>query len=159
DLARNVDLTQLQFSAFRFQIEARNLKLRSLLAVQLDDQLLIDRLLDVFTLGQRENFSFEVVAVNLQPGRQILVAGEFLCRFQNRQRTAGFFNRDLVANVYLVRRDVHFLSVHQDMSVTYQLACLTAGGSETKPEDNAVETAFELLQEQFAGDARLARGL
>jgi hypothetical protein len=45
------------------------------------------------------------------------------------------------------------------MSVTYQLARLTPRGSETKPEDNAVETAFELLQEQFSGDARLAGGL
>jgi hypothetical protein len=51
------------------------------------------------------------------------------------------------------------LSIHQDVSVTHQLARLTAGGPEAETENNAIKTALELLQEQFAGDAGLARGL
>jgi hypothetical protein len=55
-----------------------------LLTIQFNDQLLIDWQVDVFALGQRQDFSLVVVAINLQPVGGILVAGEFLCWFQNR---------------------------------------------------------------------------
>src|SRR6185369_4407484 len=67
----------------RPKLETRNLKLfvvgqrpktndQGLLAVQLDNQLLVDRQLNIFTLGQRQNSSLVVVAINLQPVRKRL---------------------------------------------------------------------------------------
>jgi hypothetical protein len=89
----------------------------------------------------------------------MLMSGKFFRRFQDYQLAAGFLNGDFVANIHLVRRNVYLAPIHSNVAVTHQLARLTAGSSKAETKYNAVQAAFELLQEQFASNALRARGL
>ena len=103
--------------------------------------------------GNARTRAFVVVAIDLQPVRRVLMAGEFLRLLQDRQLLAAFANRDLFAHAHLVRRNVHLASIHVDVAVTHQLASLAAGHAEAKAVNHVVQTALQLLQQHFAGDA------
>src|SRR5690242_5156923 len=62
----------------------------NLLAVQLHNQLLIHRQLNVFALGQCEHFTAIVVAIDLQPRGRIPVCGKLLRLLQHSELAAGF---------------------------------------------------------------------
>src|SRR5690242_13866040 len=170
DLARKVGLTTVSsfeflVSSFRFQVSreqkgycflrARNSKHETirrwpttndqeLFTVQLDNQLLVDRQLNIFTLGQRQNASLVVVAINLQPVRKRLMAGEFLRDFQYWNLLAVFADGDLFALAHLVRRNVDLASIHGNMAVTHQLARLASRNGKAQPVDNIVQPPLQL---------------
>src|SRR5262249_39229330 len=64
---------------------------------------------------------------------------------------------DFVSGAYLVRRNVHATPIHIHVTVTDKLAGLAARDRESQPINHVVQAALKLLQEQLAGDARLAR--
>src|SRR5258708_23060251 len=68
-----------------------NPKLRgTLFRVEFDDQLLVDRQVNVLALRQGEDFAGEIVAVDVEPLDLVLTGGEVLCRFQLGQRLRAF---------------------------------------------------------------------
>src|SRR5712692_1864514 len=132
---------------------------RSLLTVQFYDQLLVDRQLDVFALGQGNDASLVIVTINAQPVGRVLVTGEIFRLLENGQLAAAFANCDLLTYIHLVGRDVDFAPVHMNMAVTHELARLPAGQGEPQAIDNIVQASLKLLQEHFAGHTFSAGGL
>src|SRR6185437_3262332 len=95
-----------------------------LLGVELDDELLVDRSVDVGALRLLQDLPREAVVVGLQPrghgGDEIgRVADHLLGR---RARRDG----DDVVGPNLVARDVHAAAVHVEMAVADELARLRA---------------------------------
>src|SRR5581483_1804773 len=131
---------------------------QKLLTVQLDDQLLVHRQVNVFALGQREHASLEVFAIHLQPRRYWLVAAELHRLLDCRLLAAGFAHRDLVTGLNLVGRNVHLAPVHLDVAVTHELARLAAGRPEAQPKNNVVQPPLKLLQQHFTRDSLGAGG-
>ena len=54
---------------------------------------------------------------------------------------------NLFAYADFVRRNVDLLAIHLNVSVTHQLARLTAGDAEAKTEDDVVQTPLERLEQ------------
>src|SRR5205823_1703212 len=102
DLARKV---KTKFQGFTFQSKPyRNFEtflLELLLTVELHNQLLVYRQLNIFALGQCQDTPFVIVAINFEPSGRVAVRGEFLCLLENRQLAAGLANHNLVANADL----------------------------------------------------------
>src|ERR1700674_1521642 len=119
----------------------------SLLAVQLDYQLLVHRQLYVFASRQRNDAALVVLAIDLQPHRRRLMTGKILRDFENRNLAAALANLNLFAHGDLVRRNVDLLPVHLHVSVTHQLARLAAGNAEAQSVDDVVQTPLERLQQ------------
>src|SRR5579872_48551 len=130
-----------------------------LLAIKFDNQLFVDRHLNFVALGQRNDAPGIIVAIDLQPGGRVAVAGCFFCRLKNGQLTAGLADCNLVTGIHRKRRDIDLFPVHMNMAVTHQLPRLATGNSEAHTEDDVVETALELLQKDFTGNALRRRGL
>ena len=130
-----------------------------LLAVQLDDKLLIHRQLNIFTLGQIQNPAFVIVAIHFEPARHRAMAREFLRQFKHRKLFAVLANRNFLARADLIRRDIHLAAINGDVSVAHQLPCLTPRLRKTQTKNHVVQTPLELLQQQLAGHTTRARGL
>ena len=114
-------------------------------SIQLDNQLLIYRQLNIFAFRQRDHAAFVVLAIDFQPHRRRLMTGKVSCDFENRNLAAVLANRNLFADGDFVGRNVHLLAVHLHVSVTHQLARLAAGNAEAQAIDHVVETPFELI--------------
>ncbi|SPE45587.1 hypothetical protein SBA7_900029 [Candidatus Sulfotelmatobacter sp. SbA7] len=122
----------------------------ALLTIKFYNQLLIDRQLNFFALGQGQHLAPEVLAVDLQPTRRILMTGKFLGLLENRQLAATLADGNLVAHIRLVRGDVDLAAVHMHVAVAHQLAGLTTGNAEAEAMHDRVQAAFQLLQKHFA---------
>src|SRR5581483_4347117 len=129
-----------------------------LLAIQLDDQLLVDRQIDIFTLRQRGYTAFVIIAVTFHPVRGVVMARKSLSCFQDCQLRTRFADRDFVSHAHWIRRNIHLTSVHVNMAMANQLTRLTTGNSKSHAVNNAVETALKLLQQDFAGNTLRADG-
>src|SRR6267142_2186028 len=86
-------LDRTQVSSFWFQVSNGSPRLRTqcapetcnLLTVKFNNQLLIHRQLNFFSLGQRQHATLVVVAIDLQPVRRVLMTGEVLGQLQHGQ--------------------------------------------------------------------------
>src|SRR5450432_2344195 len=114
--------------------------LNSLLAVQLNNQLLVYGQLNIFALGQSEHTRRVLVAIHFQPVRHRTVAGEFLGQFEHRELLAALANGDLVSGADFERRNVDLLAVDGDVPMAHQLARLTPRLRKTETEHYVVET-------------------
>src|ERR1700704_4565593 len=137
----------------------QRLNSRVLFAVQLHNQLLIDRQLNVFALGQTQHARLVIIAVDFQPVGHRAMAGEFLGQLQHGQLAATVADRDLLASTHLVGGNVDFSGVYRDVAMAHKLSRLAPGLRKTEAVDNIVQPPLQLLQEQFAGDASGARRL
>src|SRR5579864_2556133 len=134
-------------------------RLYALLAVQLNNQLLVHWQLDIFPLRQTQHARLVIIAINFQPARQRAVTGKLLGQLKYRQLLAVFANGNFLARAHFIGRNVDLAIVDRDVSVTHQLPCLASRLRETQTVHNVVKTAFELLQQTLAGHALGARGL
>src|SRR5580700_35175 len=130
-----------------------------LLAIKLNDQLLIHGQLNIFALGQREHARCVIVAIHFQPVRQRAMARELLRKLQNSQLLAVLADGNLLARAHFIRRNVHLATVHGDVAVAHQLPRLPPRLRETQAVDNVVQAPLQLLQEQFARNASRTRRL
>ncbi len=85
--------------------------------------------------------------------------GEVLRLFENDQGLRTFADRDLVADLALEGRDVDLAAVDLNVTVTDDLTSLAAAHREAEAVGDVVEAGLKLLEQQFAGDAGLVRGL
>src|SRR5436190_6963518 len=132
---------------------------QALFAIQLYNKLFVDRQLDVFPLGQRQNAALVIIAIDLQPRGSVLVAGKILCQLQNAHLPATLTYRDLLAGADLIRRNIHLPSIDEHMAMAHELTRLPARDPESRAINNAVQAALKLLQEHCAGHASGAGGL
>jgi len=87
------------------------------------------------------------------------MTGEIPGGFENRHFAAALANLNLFADCDFVGRNVDLLAIHLHVSVTHQLARLTAGDAEAEAVDDVIETALELFEQLCAGDTLEADGL
>src|SRR5580658_5945114 len=126
-----------------------------LLRVQLDDQLLLDRLVDVLPQRRVEHLDGESGIAALQPRRALPVERVHVA--PDDEHLAGrLLQRDGLALAHPVARDRHPLPVDEHVAVAHELAGLAAAGSPAGPEDHVVEAHLEHPQQVLAGDAGLA---
>ena len=62
--------------------------------------------MNIFALGQGQDLALVIVAIDFQPRGRVLMAGEILCRLQNRQLEAAFADGNFFANAHLVGGNV-----------------------------------------------------
>src|SRR5258708_25241860 len=115
--------------------------------------------MNIFALRQREYLALEILAINLQPARSILMRGEFLRLFQQSQLAAVLADGNLFSHTHLIGRNVDLAAIDCDVPVTHKLPRLPARHSQANPVHHRIQTAFQLLQQKFAGYALGARSL
>src|SRR5580692_6045669 len=131
----------------------------SLLGVELDDELLVDRQVDVLALRQSNDLAGEIVRLSIDPIDAVLTGGKVLGGGEQHELLGTLADRDLIADLALEARDVDFAAVHLHVAVANELAGLAAGDSEAEAIADVVEAGLELLEQDLAGDAGLIRGL
>src|SRR5712664_1252451 len=123
-----------------------------LFRVQLDDQLLVEcRRLHVFALGHGHHLGLQLVAINLQPRHSVL-ALRHVARFHHHDVLAHIvLDRQFIAGLYQVRRDIHFLPVDAHVPVQNKLPSLRVRPGEARAPDNVVQAPLQRDDQVFAG--------
>src|SRR3954447_3420565 len=130
---------------------------KSLLRIELDDELLLDRRGDLRALGPAQHLRGELVVVRLQPCGDL---GDELGRVtDHRLDIAAGLEGDHVVLPHLTGGDVAPAAVDRPVAVADQLARLAARRGESEAHEDVVEPALEDPQQVLAGDALLAGGL
>src|SRR5215510_3568850 len=129
----------------------------SLLAVQLDDQLLRHRDLDVLAERQAPHVTLAFVGVHLEPLGDLATAGVEVVVHAG--GVLGVWPQlNDVAHLDQERRYRDLAPVHGDVAVGHHLPALAPGGGEAEAMDDVVEAQLEQPQEVLAGHALLALG-
>src|SRR3954468_20146955 len=130
-----------------------------LLRVVLDDQLLLDRDVDLLTDRELVDEDAHPVRERLHPaGHDPLAVG--LTSHDERGRLQRLLlDVDDVVLADLVRRDVDLLAVDLEVAVHDELTRVPTGTGEPGPVDHVVEAALEELQEVVTGLAGTPAGL
>src|SRR5215831_4427417 len=128
-----------------------------LFAVELDDELLGDRDLDVVAQRQAADHALLLVRIELQPLGHLPAAGVHVI-VETRLHFGRRTQLDRVAHLHQERRYRDLPSVHLEMAVRHHLATFTARGGEAEPMHDVVEPELEEPQEILAGDALLGLG-
>lgn len=122
-----------------------------LFRIELDDQLLLDVLGNVFALGKVKELTALNAFVPFDPGIFAVVeTGEVVG--DHFERFSLLAHSDNVAGLHLEGRDVDNVTVDSDVLVEHKLTGSGTRGSNTETIYDVVETAFEKLQEHFAGN-------
>src|SRR5438105_8550824 len=125
-----------------------------LLAVQLDDELLAHRDLDVLAGREAPHEALELVRVKLEPLRHLAPAGVHVL-VNPRQDLRGREGPHHIANPNQVGGHRDLSPVHLEVSVGDHLPPFAAGGREAEPVDDVVESPLEVLEEILARDPLL----
>src|SRR6184192_774607 len=128
------------------------------LRVELDDQLFLNRNVDLGALRQLVDQHAEVRRYDLQPRRDRTLAEGFLSRDEGQHRHRLRPNVDDVPLGDLERRDVDLLAVDQEVAVAHQLARLAARAGDAGAVDHVVQPRLEDLQQVLTGLARTPHG-
>jgi len=132
--------------------------LRPLFRIKLYDHSFLDRHADVVALGYRQNLSGDGLGVQLQPMRSSTATHQLERAGDLNVLLHLLFDSDLLTDVDLVRRNIHFLSVDEDMPMTDKLPGLCMGSGKTKTHEHIVQAPFELRQQVLAGNTLLTDG-
>src|SRR3954453_16942644 len=125
-----------------------------LLRVELDDELLLHRRVDLRPLGVAQHLRRKSVVIRLKPRRN---GGRQFGRVADRLgRARPSLDRDHVVGANLVRGHVHAPPVDGPVSVQDQLARLPPRSREAEPHEHVVEPALQQAQQVLARHARLA---
>src|SRR5215510_13635958 len=129
----------------------------SLLAVELDDQLLRHRDLDVLAERQAPHVTLAFVGVHLEPLGNLATAGvEVVVHAGGVLGVRPQLND--VAHLDQERRYRDLAPVYGDVAVGHHLPALSPGGGEAEAMDDVVEAHLKQPQEVLAGHALLALG-
>src|SRR5579862_1115891 len=115
-----------------------------LLGIKLDDQLLVHRRrLYVFAARQCDDARFEILAVDIEPRSDTLALRQ-VAGFQYHRVVAHLvLQRDFVAHLNEVARNIHFVTLHAHVAVKHKLPRLRARTGESHAVDRVVETPLE----------------
>src|SRR4051794_26928235 len=128
-----------------------------LLRVELDDELLLHRGVDLRPLRVAQHLRRKSVVIRLKPRRN---GGRQLGRVSDRLgRARPSLDRDHVVGADLVRGHVHAPPVDGPVSMQDELASLPPRSREAEPHQDVVEPALQHAQQVLARHARLAARL
>src|SRR6478735_7099442 len=130
-----------------------------LLAVELDDQLLLDRRVDDLPGREGVHEDAHPVGDDLDPGRHRALAGLRPGHHEGRHLERPLAHLDDVVVAHAERRDVDLVTVDQDVAVAHDLAGHVAALGEAGAVDDVVQPGLEDAQQVLAGLALLAVGL
>src|SRR3954451_24981713 len=131
----------------------------SLLRVVLDDQLLLDRDVDLGPDRQLVDEDPHPRRDGLEPCRNDALAVGLAGDDERRHLQGLLPHVDDVVGGDLEGRDVDLLAVHLEVAVRHELARVTAGAGEPGPVDHVVEAALQQLEQVVTGLAGTTRGL
>src|SRR3712207_3190933 len=115
-----------------------------LLAVKLDDELLVDRAVYVVAYGQRHHARAHLRAVRRDyPVRAAAAAGGLPGALDVRVRAARLLDADRVARLDLERGDVDLAPVDLDVAVVDELSRLASRRGEASAVDRVVQAALQ----------------
>src|SRR5436190_11198875 len=123
-----------------------------LLGVELDDELLAHRDVDLGTCGKVSHGDLKAALAGFEPGRRRTVEGVEVVAHDD-HRLGLVAQRDDVAFAHGVTRDGDALAVDGDMAVAHELARLRPARSPTRAEHDVVEAQLEQLEQILAGHA------
>ena len=115
--------------------------------------MLFDRQVNVIALRQCNDFAREGLCIQLEPLRNGAARALLAQRLEQLDVAGLVAQRDHVADLDLVGRDVHLLAVDADVAVRDQLTRHGAGFAKVQAICHVVETALEQLKHIVAGDA------
>src|SRR5579883_3057628 len=124
--------------------------------VVFDDQLLVDGRIDLLAAGQLQHLGALLAVVPVEPLRSAPVARDLEVGFEDGRLLAALADRNRIAGLDDIRRDVHDAAVHAEMPMGDELARLRAAVRQVQPVDDVVQTALEQLQERASGLTRNA---
>src|SRR5689334_21409282 len=130
-----------------------------LLAVELDDELLLHLGVDDLPRGQGVHQDLELARDELQPGRHGLAAGEALRDLERRQLPRLLADLDDVVLAHPEGRDVDLAAVDLGVAMAEQLPGGGARGGQASAVDDVVPARLEDLQQHVTGLARLVHRL
>src|SRR6185312_2420758 len=90
-----------------------------LLAVQFDDQLLVDGQVEVFALRQSLYASLQAFAINFQPRRRRLMAVVFHRSLDRLRVLRLIAYNHFIAGLHFIRRNGDLAAIHGDVAVTH----------------------------------------
>src|SRR6266508_919475 len=124
----------------------------SLLGVELDDELLLQRHLVLVPGRHREDREPGLTGAQLEPAR-LGPAGLELDRLVDVEVAAHLLlDLDDVARLHLVGGDVDLPAVVRDVGMAHELPGLVARAGQAAPVGDVVQTRLEELQQHLAGD-------
>ena len=130
----------------------------TLLGVQLDDQVFLDRKGDVLARGQREDPALQVLPIDLEPARHGLGAVRGHDGLDVLALGRPGPEGDDVARLDQRGGDIGPVIVDPEVAVPDELAGVPPGQGEPEQEDDVVQPPFEHGQEVLAGDPLLSLG-
>src|SRR3954447_25159047 len=130
-----------------------------LLAVELDDELLLDGGVDDLPGRHRVDQDAHAVCDDLDPRRDRAAAGLGTGDVERRHLHAGRAHLDDVVLADEERRDVDLLAVDQEVAVLHELAGHVTAVREAGAVDHVVEPTLEQLQQVLTGLAGTPVGL
>src|ERR1043165_3928957 len=131
----------------------------TLLTIKLDDQLLVDRAVNVGARRQTSDAHTHVCALDRRNPGGTPASGSRLPRALDvRILTTRFLDGDGVALLNLEGGNVNLAPVDFDVTVIDELARLTTRGRKARAVDGIVQPALKQEQKVFARDPLLARG-
>src|SRR5574344_178382 len=125
----------------------------SLFGVQLDDSLLINRNIDLFTVRETSYRTREVGLISLEPCRSGQSIAALFQLFEEGIALALLSNSNHVVSANECRRNVYLLAVNREMAMTNELTSLTARICEAETEHNVVQTALKKTEQVFTSYA------
>src|SRR4051794_18578585 len=131
----------------------------SLLRVVLDDELLLDREVDLGPDRELVDEDPHPRRDRLEPRRNDALAVGLASHDEGGHLERLLAHVDHVVGGHLVRRDVDLLAVDLEVTVHDELAGVAAGPREAGPVDDVVQAALEQLEQVVTGLAGTARGL
>ena len=126
--------------------------------VKLNDELFADRHVDLVADRQLADGDLVAVVPHLQPGRGLAVQDVDVPLDDDHLACLGAQGDD-VALLAAVAGDVHPATVHVDVAVVDELACLGPGGGHAGPVDHVVQAQLQEPEHVLAGHALTAAGL
>ena len=126
-------------------------KNQPLLGVQLDDQLFIDGLRNLFADGHRSQLADVLSAIPLEPGA--LRGSGSKAVLDNLEALGTLADTYDVTRADLCGRHVANLTVEGDVAVRYQLTCSSTRRSDTEAINEVVDAGFKQEDEVLAGAA------
>src|SRR5487761_2040352 len=132
---------------------------RTLLRVELDDQLLGDVDDDLLARRQLVDEDPHRVGTGVEPCRHLALTVDLAGHDERVKRQRLLLDVDDVHRTHAEARHVHLVAVHHEVTVNDELASLAAGGREACAVHDVVETRLEDLQQHVAGLAGRTRRL
>ena len=127
-----------------------------LFRVEFDNELFVDVLRNVGTLGIVEEFTREVGAIPLKP--RIVACTRSQIIGNNFQRLGTLTDGDNITHPKFVRRDVDNIAIDSNVAMGDKLTCLGTAASDTKTVDDIVKTSLNEFHEFLTSDTTATGG-